>query len=81
MKQQIVPPGLPGDNPNNQAREAWSSWFTWVTSGVNSLVSSGPSAERPVKQLWIGRQYFDTDLGIPVWYDGTDWVDATGIAV
>ena len=22
--------------------------------------------------------YFDTTLGIPVWYDGTNWVDATG---
>lgn len=25
--------------------------------------------------------YFDTDLGKPIWYSGTEWVDATGTAV
>lgn len=25
--------------------------------------------------------YFDTDLGKPIWYDGTNWVDATGTTV
>ena len=25
--------------------------------------------------------YFDTDLNKPIWYNGTDWVDATGTVV
>ena len=24
------------------------------------------------------QQYFDTDLGKPIWLDGTKWVDANG---
>lgn len=28
-----------------------------------------------------GVQYFDTDLGIPIWWDGTQWVNANGAAV
>jgi len=40
---------------------------------------SGPTTERPVgADLRVGRSYFDTTLGYPVWWDGADWVDATG---
>jgi hypothetical protein len=42
---------------------------------------SGTTANRPVTELLIGQFYFDTTLGIPIWYDGTNWVDATGATV
>lgn len=81
MKQQVVPSGLPGDTGSNNVREQWQSWFTWATNAVNSVVNSGETAARPTKILWVGRTYFDTDLGKPIWYDGTNWVDATGLVV
>ena len=85
MKQQAVPPGMPGDqkaNGQNEVRDQWLSWFTWATNGVNSLVDSGDTTGRPTKIIWVGRQYFDTDLGIPIWYSGGGvWVDATGTPV
>ncbi|MFW6122251.1 MAG: hypothetical protein ACOC80_15315 [Petrotogales bacterium] len=28
-----------------------------------------------------GEMFFDTDLGQPIWYDGTDWVDAEGSTI
>ena len=28
-----------------------------------------------------GQPHFDTDLGLPIWYNGSDWVDATGAVV
>ena len=28
-----------------------------------------------------GAMYFDTTLGIPIWYNGTSWIDATGTIV
>jgi hypothetical protein len=31
--------------------------------------------------LQLGQQYFDTDLNLPIWYDGTDWIDAAGNVV
>ena len=40
---------------------------------------AGPTTDRPTgADLRPGRMYFDTTLGKPVWYDGADWVDATG---
>lgn len=30
---------------------------------------------------YVGQWFFDTNLGYPIWWNGTDWVDATGTAV
>jgi hypothetical protein len=43
-----------------------------------STPQNGATADRPTQNLQLGQFYFDTTLGYPVWYDGTDWVDATG---
>jgi len=43
--------------------------------------ASGDTASRPTISLLVGQFYFDTTLGIPIWYDGTNWVDATGTTV
>lgn len=48
---------------------------------VLSTDSSGTTANRPTAELQTGQYYFDTTLGQPIWYDGTDWVDATGTTV
>jgi len=48
---------------------------------ATSIPSSGATADRPAQQLQVGQFYFDTTLGYPIWYDGTDWVDATGTVV
>lgn len=48
---------------------------------VLSTPSAGTTANRPTLSLQVGQQYFDTTLGYPIWYDGTDWVDATGSTV
>jgi hypothetical protein len=46
-----------------------------------STPPSGPTADRPVTNLVIGDYYFDTDLNLPIWYDGTNWIDAAGNVV
>ena len=40
-------------------------------------VRSGTTPDRPTGVV-IGTMYFDTDLNMPIWWNGTDWVDATG---
>jgi hypothetical protein len=40
----------------------------------------GTTALRPITP-YVYEQYFDTTLGIPIWYDGSNWVDATGTLV
>ena len=51
---------------------------------IATIPEFGSTADRPTTNLAIGQQYFDTDLGttgIPIWWDGSDWVDATGTVV
>lgn len=48
--------------------------------GALAMRSGGDTASRPSTPL-LYESYFDTDLGsngMPVWWNGTDWVDATG---
>jgi hypothetical protein len=46
-----------------------------------STPSAGTTALRPSTGLLVGQFYFDTSLGIPIWWNGTNWVDATGTVV
>ncbi len=39
---------------------------------------AGTTDGRPVNGILTGFQYFDTDLGKPVWWNGEGWVDAMG---
>ena len=50
-------------------------------NGINEMKESGLAVDRPTKNLYIGRRYFDTTRGQAIWYDGTGWVIATGINV
>lgn len=45
------------------------------------IIGSGTSAFRPSVSVAQGTMYFDTTLGKPIWYNGTNWVDATGATV
>ena len=52
------------------------------------IPDSGTTDQRPVQSvqnpLFIGQQFFDTDLGttgLPIWWDGTQWINASGTAV
>ncbi|OYR68159.1 hypothetical protein [Halorubrum ezzemoulense] len=47
---------------------------------VDVVWESGPTTERPSSPV-TGQRYFDTDLGQPIWFDGSDWVDAQGNTV
>jgi hypothetical protein len=46
-----------------------------------STPSAGTTVLRPTTSLQVGQFYFDTSLGIPIWWNGTNWVDATGTVV
>ena len=41
---------------------------------------SGSNAYRPSNPR-TGEMFFDTTLGQPIWYNGTNWVNASGIVV
>jgi hypothetical protein len=52
------------------------------SAGSTDLTISTPSGgswERPPSP-GLGDCYFDTDLGVPIWWSGTAWVDAGGVS-
>lgn len=58
----------------------WQQWFSTAAMALMALTQSGTSAQRPTRGLWAGRMYFDTTLGLPIWYEGPGWVKADGTA-
>jgi hypothetical protein len=43
--------------------------------------AAGTTSDRPPYTKATGTPYFDSELGKPIWFNGTDWVDADGVAV
>lgn len=79
---------LPANNAltsfNSMATLPWLRWFNLVHQTITAARQSGPTSDRPSETLWIGRQYFDTTLGKPVYVKSvrpTVWVDAAGTTV
>lgn len=74
----------PPNNPVDDGVSLNQGWSTWFNSAFNLLVSltqSGTTAQRPTKLLFIGKTYFDTTIGRPIWYNGTNWIKADGTVV
>lgn len=75
--------------PNQQAVQdaqgkiaaPWQQFQTEVFRLLTALQSSGTTAQRPTKGLYVGRPYFDTTLNRPIWYTGTNWIRADGAVV
>jgi hypothetical protein len=67
----------------DQFTNALRLYFTQIDNFTGFIAQpiSGTTAERPAVQLHIGQTFFDTTLGIPIWWNDSDWVDATGTAV
>lgn len=59
----------------------WRNYFGAVTNILTAVTGSGTTANRPTKLLWVGRGYFDTSLGIPIFYNGTVWINSAGTPV
>lgn len=74
------PKGKPLDGVGHWI-QAWSAWFQSAFYILMAQQDSGPTANRPTQNLWIGRRYFDTSLGKPVFLKSTGpnvWVDGVG---
>lgn len=67
----------------DQVLNALRLYFNQVDNFAQGVLvpASGTTSSRPTERLQVGQYYFDTTLGIPIWYDGADWVDATGTVV
>lgn len=74
-----LPDGSPITENGEKAGYSWLQWFSQVNAVVNAAQQSGITADRPTRFLWLGRRYYDTDLGKPVFVRGVKpvvWRDA-----
>jgi hypothetical protein len=46
-----------------------------------STPQNGTTANRPTQNLQIGQFYYDTTLGIPIYWNGTVWKNSSGTTV
>lgn len=65
-------------NVKKQTRGGLQSYITGET--LKAVRAGGSTANRPEAPATFAT-YFDTTIGKPIWYDGVNWVDATGAAV
>lgn len=92
----LVPPKAPNlpigpveysQQYQDQLTNALRLYFTQLDNFTQAVIvpDSGTTANRPANtiliKLQVGQVYFDTTLGIPIWWDGTDWVNASGTVV
>jgi hypothetical protein len=63
-------------------------YFTQIDNFTQATVNplSGTTANRPVDDnvqlpLPIGQYYFDTTIGRPIYWNGTNWINAAGTIV
>ena len=71
-------------DPKGVAKTDFFSWLYGIYVVAFSVQESGTTTNRPTKNLFVGRPYFDTTLGKPVWLKSASpsvWVDATGASV
>jgi hypothetical protein len=63
---------------------AWAGWFSQAQTILFDTANSGTTAQRPTTLLYIGKTYFDTTLGIPIWMKTpatNTWVNGAGAVV
>lgn len=67
----------------DQLTNALRLYFNQIDNFTQNVTvpPSGATANRPTERLEVGQYYFDTTLGIPIWYDGTNWINAAGTVV
>lgn len=75
------PPQTAVDENGTAISQGWVTFFSNVFTILSAVVSSGTTANRPTRVLWVGRTYFDTTLNRPIWYTGTNWIRADGTVV
>jgi hypothetical protein len=67
----------------DQLTNALRLYFTQIDNFTGFIAQpiSGTGAQRPAVQLHVGQMFFDTTLGIPIWWNGTVWKNASGTTV
>lgn len=68
---------FPNSNNNSifKRRYEGGNWSAWTS------ITPINNTENRDEAKYLGQVYFDTTLNKPIWYNGTNWVDANGTTV
>ena len=67
------------DQMNNALRLYFNQLDNFIQA--SAVPDSGKTTQRPIANLQVGQQFFDTTLVLPIWWTGTKWINASGTAV
>jgi len=67
----------------DQLTNALRLYFNQVDNFTQNVTvpPSGTTASRPTERLEVGQYYFDTTIGRPIYWNGTNWINAAGTVV
>ena len=83
----MIKPPIGSNLTNGQSSpltQPWAAWFQRAWNLLDSIDSSGTTAQRPIVGLYVGRQFYDKTLGYPVYLHSvnpTVWHNGAGAAV
>lgn len=75
------PPSNPFDTAGAKPNKNWIQWMQKAWTTLKKDKGVGATGDRPTNGIAAGDYFFDTTLGTPIWYDGSNWIDATGATV
>jgi len=84
-----APPNLPvapveyNQQYQDQIANVLRLYFVQLNNFTSAVIipASGTTTQRPTLKLQVGQYFFDTTLGIPIYWAGTKWVNSTGTVV
>jgi hypothetical protein len=79
----LVAPTSYAQQYQDQLNNALRLYFNQVDNFTQNVTipDANTTALRPTYGLQVGQFYFDTTLGIPIWWNGSVWKNASGTTV
>lgn len=71
---------LPGTNTGNVGIGRVRVYHGYEPTALDFRVITSTTANRPTS-VPVGKQHYDTTLGLPIWWNGTVWKNAAGTTV
>lgn len=74
-----------GEDVHPDVKTAVRYTFTALTDHSNAIAAlapqSGETSARPSGNIKVGQAFFDTTLGLPIFWNGTNWLNGQGTVV